>query len=51
MSLQGGWTNTGVRCVAAAAVVEWLIGAFVYIYNKHAMGRRIMEHPAVVVYP
>ncbi|PIA49994.1 hypothetical protein AQUCO_01300615v1 [Aquilegia coerulea] len=34
----------------AAAVIEWPIGAVVYVF-KHMKGRRIMGHPAAVVYP
>ncbi|PWA54564.1 hypothetical protein CTI12_AA316160 [Artemisia annua] len=35
---------------AAAAIVEWPVGAVVYIF-KHAKGRRIMAHPATRVFP
>ncbi|GJW61140.1 hypothetical protein Tco_0110475 [Tanacetum coccineum] len=35
---------------AASSVVEWPVGAVVYIF-KHMKGRRIMGHPARVVYP
>ncbi|OAY78266.1 hypothetical protein ACMD2_02694 [Ananas comosus] len=40
----------GLVAVAAAAVVEWPVGAVVYIF-RHMKGRRIMDHPARVVYP
>ncbi|KAL4344220.1 hypothetical protein AHAS_Ahas11G0156600 [Arachis hypogaea] len=35
---------------AAAAVVEWPVGALVYCF-RHMKGRKIMAHPATVVYP
>jgi hypothetical protein len=31
-------------------VVEWPLGAVVYLFRHHK-GRRIMGHPARVVYP
>ncbi|KAM7529828.1 hypothetical protein LguiB_033238 [Lonicera macranthoides] len=34
---------------AVAAVVEW-VGAVVYLF-RHSKGRRIMAHPATVVFP
>ncbi|KAL5541997.1 hypothetical protein UlMin_009707 [Ulmus minor] len=40
----------GVLAFAAAAIVEWPVGALVYVF-KHVKGRRIMGHPARVVYP
>ncbi|KEH34683.1 hypothetical protein MtrunA17_Chr3g0111491 [Medicago truncatula] len=40
----------GFVAFVAAAVVEWPVGALVYIF-KHKKGRRIMGHPATVVYP
>ncbi|XP_004290993.1 PREDICTED: uncharacterized protein LOC101295191 [Fragaria vesca subsp. vesca] len=40
----------GVVAFAVAAVVEWPVGAVVYIF-KHMKGRRIMAHPATHVYP
>ncbi|WCJ25258.1 hypothetical protein M5689_007157 [Euphorbia peplus] len=40
----------GFVAFAVAAVVEWPIGAVVYLF-KHRKGRRIMGHPAMVVYP
>ncbi|XAR51475.1 hypothetical protein NMG60_11006109 [Bertholletia excelsa] len=40
----------GFLAFAAAAVVEWPVGAFVYLF-RHSRGRRIMSHPAAVVYP
>ncbi|PIA49995.1 hypothetical protein AQUCO_01300616v1 [Aquilegia coerulea] len=35
---------------AIAAIIEWPVGAVVYIF-KHSKGRRIMGHPVNVVYP
>ncbi|XP_057758199.1 LOW QUALITY PROTEIN: uncharacterized protein LOC130977757 [Arachis stenosperma] len=35
---------------AAAAVVEWPVGALIYCF-RHMKGRKIMAHPATVVYP
>ncbi|PON81386.1 cold-regulated protein [Trema orientale] len=40
----------GFLAFAVAAVVEWPVGALVYCF-KHVKGRRIMAHPAAVVYP
>ncbi|XP_078153252.1 cold-regulated protein [Carex rostrata] len=40
----------GFLAFAVTAVVEWPVGAVVYIF-KHMKGRRIMGHPARVVYP
>ncbi|KAL0691942.1 hypothetical protein Bca4012_091622 [Brassica carinata] len=40
----------GLVAFLAAGVVEWPVGALVYIF-KHAKGRRIMGHPATHVYP
>uniref|UniRef100_A0A7N0REK2 Cold-regulated protein n=1 Tax=Kalanchoe fedtschenkoi TaxID=63787 RepID=A0A7N0REK2_KALFE len=40
----------GFLAFAAAAVVEWPVGAVVYVF-KHMKGRKIMAHPAMVVYP
>ncbi|KAF9616342.1 hypothetical protein IFM89_029596 [Coptis chinensis] len=40
----------GFVAFVVAAVVEWPIGAVVYIF-RHMKGRRIMGHPARVVYP
>jgi hypothetical protein len=40
----------GFVAFAVAACVEWPVGAFVYCF-RHLKGRRIMAHPAVVVYP
>ncbi|MCL7045456.1 hypothetical protein MKW94_020350 [Papaver nudicaule] len=40
----------GFVAFCVAAVVEWPIGAFVYVF-KHMKGKRIMGHPARVVYP
>uniref|UniRef100_A0A803Q332 DUF4283 domain-containing protein n=1 Tax=Cannabis sativa TaxID=3483 RepID=A0A803Q332_CANSA len=40
----------GFLAFAAAAIVEWPVGALVYCF-KHVKGRRIMAHPATVVYP
>ncbi|CAK7339047.1 unnamed protein product [Dovyalis caffra] len=42
--------TVGFLAFAAAAVVEWPLGAFVYLF-KRMKGRRIMAHPAAVVYP
>ncbi|KAH7650615.1 hypothetical protein IHE45_20G000800 [Dioscorea alata] len=42
--------TVGFLAFAAAAVVEWPVGAFVYLF-RHVKGRRIMAHPAAVVYP
>ncbi|CAO2817272.1 unnamed protein product [Amaranthus hypochondriacus] len=35
---------------AVSAVVEWPIGVLVYPF-KHRKGKKIMGHPATVVYP
>ncbi|KAK3001255.1 hypothetical protein RJ639_020722 [Escallonia herrerae] len=40
----------GFLAFAAAAIVEWPVGALVYCF-RHYKGRRIMAHPAMVVYP
>ncbi|XP_011622765.1 uncharacterized protein LOC105420519 [Amborella trichopoda] len=40
----------GFLAFAAAAVVEWPVGAVVYLF-RHMTGRRIMAHPVTVVYP
>ncbi|OAY57147.1 uncharacterized protein LOC122722485 [Manihot esculenta] len=40
----------GFLAFAAAAIVEWPVGAFVYLF-RHRSGRRIMAHPATVIYP
>ncbi|XP_059641089.1 uncharacterized protein LOC132283182 [Cornus florida] len=40
----------GFLAFVATAVVEWPVGALVYIF-RHSKGRRIMAHPATVVYP
>ncbi|KAH9572422.1 hypothetical protein CY35_02G148900 [Sphagnum magellanicum] len=40
----------GFVAFALAAVVEWPVGALVYCF-RHLKGRRIMAHPAAVVYP
>ncbi|KAI5684359.1 hypothetical protein M9H77_05587 [Catharanthus roseus] len=40
----------GFLAFAAAGLVEWPVGAFVYCF-RHMKGRRIMAHPATVVYP
>ncbi|KAD5960857.1 hypothetical protein E3N88_12329 [Mikania micrantha] len=42
--------TVGFLAFAAAAMVEWPVGAMVYIF-RHMKGRRIMAHPAAVVYP
>ncbi|KAH7533846.1 uncharacterized protein LOC107416256 [Ziziphus jujuba] len=42
--------TVGFLAFAAAAIVEWPLGAVVYCF-KHMKGRRIMAHPASVVYP
>ncbi|OIW02675.1 hypothetical protein TanjilG_29451 [Lupinus angustifolius] len=43
--------TVGFLALAAAAVVEWPLGAFIYCFGRHVKGRRIMAHPATVVYP
>ncbi|GAA0146367.1 hypothetical protein Leryth_015455 [Lithospermum erythrorhizon] len=40
----------GFLAFAAVALVEWPVGALVYCF-RHPKGRRIMSHPAAVVYP
>ncbi|KAJ4780976.1 hypothetical protein LUZ62_019039 [Rhynchospora pubera] len=40
----------GFLAFAVSAVIEWPVGAVVYVF-KHMKGRRIMAHPATVVYP
>ncbi|KAL5728060.1 hypothetical protein ACHQM5_001183 [Ranunculus cassubicifolius] len=40
----------GFVAFCVAAVIEWPVGAVVYLF-KHAKGRRIMGHPVRVVYP
>ncbi|CBI33544.3 hypothetical protein AAG906_038503 [Vitis piasezkii] len=40
----------GFLAFAVAAIVEWPVGALVYCF-RHMKGRRIMAHPAAVVYP
>ncbi|XP_038887078.1 uncharacterized protein LOC120077252 [Benincasa hispida] len=40
----------GFLAFAVAAVVEWPVGVLVYCFRHHK-GRRIMGHPATVVYP
>ncbi|KAI3519328.1 hypothetical protein L1887_08358 [Cichorium endivia] len=42
--------TVGFLAFAAAAIVEWPVGALVYCF-RHMKGRRIMAHPATVVYP
>ncbi|XP_057971759.1 uncharacterized protein LOC131160292 [Malania oleifera] len=42
--------TVGFLAFAVAAVVEWPVGALVYVF-RHMEGRRIMAHPATVVYP
>ncbi|KAL1553277.1 hypothetical protein AAHA92_13973 [Salvia divinorum] len=42
--------TVGFLAFAAAALVEWPVGALVYCF-RHMKGRRIMAHPATVVYP
>lgn len=42
--------TVGFLAFAAAAIVEWPLGALVFCF-KHVKGRRIMAHPATVVYP
>ncbi|KAJ4848314.1 hypothetical protein Tsubulata_003702 [Turnera subulata] len=59
--VQCGTTSNPCRCkvvgptlgfvaFVAAGVVEWPLGALVYLF-KRRKGRRIMAHPAIVVYP
>ncbi|PKI68412.1 uncharacterized protein LOC116202567 [Punica granatum] len=40
----------GFLAFTAAVVVEWPLGALVYCF-RHMKDRRIMAHPATVVYP
>ncbi|CAF2343592.1 unnamed protein product [Brassica napus] len=40
----------GFVAFLVTGVIEWPVGAVVYIF-KHSKGRRIMGHPATVVYP
>ncbi|XP_059644109.1 uncharacterized protein LOC132285897 [Cornus florida] len=40
----------GFLAFVATAVVEWPVGALVFCF-RHSTGRRIMAHPATVVYP
>ncbi|KAG2715101.1 hypothetical protein I3843_03G064200 [Carya illinoinensis] len=40
----------GFLAFVVAGVVEWPVGALVYCF-RHMKGRRIMAHPASVVYP
>ncbi|KAK1299238.1 hypothetical protein QJS10_CPB14g00251 [Acorus calamus] len=40
----------GFVAFSVAAVIEWPVGAVVYVF-KHMKGRRIMGHPSRVVYP
>ncbi|XP_048129644.1 LOW QUALITY PROTEIN: uncharacterized protein LOC115737661 [Rhodamnia argentea] len=42
--------TVGFLAFAAAAIAEWPIGALVYCF-RHSKGRRVMAHPATVVYP
>ncbi|KAL0921388.1 hypothetical protein M5K25_008453 [Dendrobium thyrsiflorum] len=42
--------TVGILAMAAAGVVEWPVGAMVYIFRR-MKGRRIMSHPVHVVYP
>ncbi|XP_027163203.1 uncharacterized protein LOC113763566 [Coffea eugenioides] len=42
--------TVGFLAFAAAALVEWPVGALVYCF-RHMKGRRIMAHPATVVFP
>ncbi|KAF7816446.1 cold-regulated protein [Senna tora] len=42
--------TVGFLAFAAAALVEWPVGALVYCF-RHMKGRKIMAHPATVVYP
>ncbi|PIN00620.1 hypothetical protein CDL12_26877 [Handroanthus impetiginosus] len=41
--------TVGFLAFAAAALVEWPLGAFVFLF-RHSKGRRIMAHPTAVVY-
>ncbi|XP_021755031.1 uncharacterized protein LOC110720330 [Chenopodium quinoa] len=40
----------GFLAFVVTAIIEWPVGAVVYIFN-HSKGRRIMGHPVSVVYP
>ncbi|XP_034597706.2 uncharacterized protein [Setaria viridis] len=40
----------GFVAFVVAGVIEWPLGAAVYLF-RHRKGRRIMSHPATVVYP
>jgi len=40
----------GFLAFVVTAIVEWPVGALVYCF-RHTKGRRIMAHPAAVVYP
>ncbi|KAF8407674.1 hypothetical protein HHK36_006809 [Tetracentron sinense] len=40
----------GFAAFVVAGIVEWPVGALVYVF-RHMKGRRIMAHPATVVYP
>ncbi|KAG0456614.1 hypothetical protein HPP92_024402 [Vanilla planifolia] len=42
--------TAGFLAFVVAGVVEWPIGAVVYLFRR-TTGRRIMGHPATVVYP
>lgn len=42
--------TVGFLAFAATAAVEWPVGAVVYLFRP-MQGRRIMAHPATVVYP
>ncbi|KAI5559419.1 hypothetical protein POPTR_017G128600v4 [Populus trichocarpa] len=61
MCVQCGTTSNPCRCkvlgptlgflaFVVAGVVEWPVGAVVFLF-KRMKGRRIMAHPATVVYP
>ena len=61
LCVERGTTSNPFRCkvvgptlgflvFVAAGVVEWPIAAGVYCF-RHLKGRRIMAHPATVVYP
>ena len=39
----------GFVAFVVAGVIEWPLGAAVYLF-RHRKGRRIMAHPATVVY-
>ncbi|XP_004150936.1 uncharacterized protein LOC116402768 [Cucumis sativus] len=42
--------SLGFLALVVTAVVEWPVGALVYLFRHHK-GRRIMGHPVTVVYP